>query len=167
MSNPKIWGHHAWVVVHGVARLYPSDFLNFFMILLLVLPCASCRQSFPVILSEITIQFHASLVARQPEFAIKIHQAVTDKLIQQKQKFKTYRNSYMERYTVTLTNIPEMQHSLREFTRICELCVSQGGSGIRPEHINHLRQYVEEKIRVYSASSSFPKPTANKNERLY
>jgi hypothetical protein len=86
VNNPSYWGHHAWVIVHGVARLYPSDFLHFFMILLLVLPCASCRQSFPIILSKITVRYYEALVSRQPEFALRIHQAVTNKLIEQKKK---------------------------------------------------------------------------------
>ena len=64
--NPKIWGPHAWFLIHSICLNYPENptevdkknYKNFFLELSNVLPCEECQNHFKKNMKKYNIDTH-------------------------------------------------------------------------------------------------------------
>ena len=88
---PKIWGPHAWILLHSITFNYPEhpsdhekqEYKIYFEKLASVLPCEECRESYKKFIGEgITTLDNAALKDRYSltKWMYDIHNAVNNKL---------------------------------------------------------------------------------------
>lgn len=87
----KIWGPHAWFLLHSISFCYPTNptykdkqnFKKFFELLGEVLPCSYCKESYKNFINEGVTKLDDSVMENQTtltKWLYYIHEAVNDKL---------------------------------------------------------------------------------------
>lgn len=151
IANSKYWGPHAWYLIHSITRnlvklnpseeplktIYQEAISEFFITLLLLMPCGICQKNYLDKLDEDSFKEHLEDWGKIDEWGHNLHNSVNKMLEKPELSYKKYQNMYQKKNSIKLLKYPEI---LFEFHIKSDISLSE---------IQNVKRYLEALMILY------------------
>ena len=151
IANSKYWGAHAWYLIHSITRnlvklnpsedplktIYQEAVSEFFITLLLLMPCGICQKNFLDKLDEDSFTNYLDDWEKIDEWGHKLHNHVNKMLEKPELSYQKYVKMYQKKDPKKLIKYPEI---LYEFHIESNISLSE---------IQNVKRYLEALMILY------------------